>query len=424
MGKLRGGHFREMTVLMHERGACGPRFPSPEGRARVFRKIVRFVQESDRVFPHYRGIITPMGKGMRHLKVALIYNSFTMGDEESLIDQGGSWSLRRQIHRMARAIRALGHEVHVIPVSQDFPAFQSKLLAMRPDVIFNQYDDVVHGALYEMRIAALVRMLGFPLTGCPALGLGLSRYKYMCASLLQGVGIPIPPDTVLLEKIGDVDRHSWRFPVIIQPSQEHAGIGLERNSILHTKKDLRQKTRHILTTYKQPALVQRFLTGREFNVGVVGGKRLRVLPLAEVDYSRLPLEIPPIMSYAAKWEENTVEYRQTSVICPADVEPDLAKVISDTAIRAFRAAGGWGYGRVDIRMDSEGVPRVLEVNCNPLLDRGVGIARSAEKAGISYGALLQTIIKAAFEGPPYDLSIALPLNNTGIASAPTGSIRK
>jgi D-alanine-D-alanine ligase len=348
---------------------------------------------------------------MKHLKVALIYNAFPVEEAESPIDHGGSWSLRRQIQHMARAIRSVGHEVHVIPVTEDFPSFQNKLLAMRPDVVFNQYDDVVHGALYEMRIAALVRILGFPLTGCPALGLGLSRYKHMSASLLQGVGIPIPPDTMLLERIGDVDRHSWRFPVIVQPSQEHAGIGLERDSILHTKKALRQKVRHILTTYKQPALVQGFLTGREFNVGLVGGKRMRALPLAEVDYSRLPTDIPPIMSYAAKWEEDTVEYRQTSVICPAQVEPELAKVISDTAIRAFRAVGGWGYGRVDIRMDDEGVPRVLEVNCNPLLDRGVGIARSAEKAGISYGELMQVIIKAAFEGPPYDLSLTLPLKS-------------
>ncbi|HEY9593028.1 MAG TPA: hypothetical protein VHE79_01030, partial [Spirochaetia bacterium] len=271
---------------------------------------------------------------MKHLKVALIYNAFPVQDAESPVDHSGTWSLRKQIQHMARAIRSLGHEVRVVPVTHDFPAFQRKLLVMRPDVVFNQYDDVVHGALYEMRIAALVRILGFPVTGCPALGLGLSRYKYMCASLLQGVGIPIPPDTVLLEKIGDVERHTWRFPVIIQPSQEHAGIGLERNSILHTKKALRDKTRHILSTYSQPALAQRFLTGREFNVGVVGGKRPRVLPLAEVDYSQLPSDIPPIMSYAAKWEENTVEYRQTSVICPADVEPELAGVISATAIRA------------------------------------------------------------------------------------------
>jgi D-alanine-D-alanine ligase len=348
-----------------------------------------------------------MERSVNHLNIALIYNAYTDGDPEVPGDQSGSHHLRLQIRRFARTLHALGHHVRIMPVSQDFPAFQQRLLRLRPDVVFNQYDDVVHGALYEMRVAALVRILGFPITGSPALGLALSREKHMSASLLAGAGIPIPPSSALLEKIGDVDRYGWRFPVIVQPGQEHAGIGLERNSIVRTKKDLRAKVRHILATYRQPALAQHFLTGREFNVGIVGGRKPLVLPLAEVDYSKLPDGIPPMMSYAAKWEQQTIEYQATSIICPAEVEPVLAARIGDVALRAFRAVGGWGYGRVDMRLDEDEVPRVLEVNCNPLLDRGVGLARSAERAGISFPQLLQKIVAAAFEGPPFDLTIPL-----------------
>ena len=154
-------------------------------------------------------------------------------------------------------------------------------------------------------------------------------------------------------------------------------------------------------------LVQSFLPGREFNVGIVGGRRPRVMPLAEVDYSQLPAEIPPIMSYAAKYIETAEEYKKTSVICPAVVEPDLAREIISTALRAFRAVGAWGYGRVDIRLDGEGRPCVLEVNCNACLDDGVGLARQADRAGISYPRLLQMIVKAALEGPPYDADIPM-----------------
>jgi D-alanine-D-alanine ligase len=177
--------------------------------------------------------------------------------------------------------------------------------------------------------------------------------------------------------------------------------------VVASKTALRLKVRTIITTYRQPALVQCFLKGREFNVGIIGGKKLRVLPLAEVDYSRLPADIPPIMSYAAKFLEETTEYRQIRVICPARVEPELADRISDTALRAFRAIGGWGYGRVDIRLDEEAQPRVLEVNCNPSLENGVGLVRSAKKAGLSYPQLLQLIVKAAFEGPPFDLNLPI-----------------
>ena len=105
---------------------------------------------------------------MKHLKVALIYNAYTDGVPESPADTSGSHQLRLQIQRFARALHGLGHRVRVMPVSQDFPLFQGRLLRWRPDVVFNQYDDVVHGALYEMRVATLVRIMGFPITGCPA----------------------------------------------------------------------------------------------------------------------------------------------------------------------------------------------------------------------------------------------------------------
>lgn len=343
----------------------------------------------------------------KSLHVALVYNSCMLGTPDEASDTSGMSELRLMIRRMASVLRRLKHRVTVLPLAQNLLSFQHRLRRLRPDVVFNQYDDVVHGALYEMRVAALVRMLGFPMTGSPALALGLTRSKYMTASLLHGVGIPIPPRTELLERVGDVDRHPWQFPVIVQASQEHAGIGLERDSVVTSKKALRNKVRHILRTYKQPALVQRFLHGREFNVGILGGRKPCVLPLAEVNYSQLPPEIPPIMSYAAKWLENSVEYRKTSVICPAVVEPDLAREIGRTALRAFRAVSGWGYGRVDIRLDGNGQPRVLEVNCNPSLEEDVALARSAAASGISYPQLLQSIINAAFEHTPFDVEVPM-----------------
>ncbi len=363
------------------------------------------------------------GKGfVKKLRVAIVYNAYQDVQPEAPADQSSIRHLRQMIRRMARAMRTLGHEVVIIHLAGDLAALQRRLRRLRPDVVFNQYDDVVHGALYEMRVAAFIRMLGYPITGSPALGLGLSRYKFMAASLLKGAGIPIPAGTTLLERLADVDEHKWHFPLIVHPGQEHAGIGVARDSVVFTKKALRDQAREIIRAYKQPALVQRFLAGREFNVGVLGGRKLRILPLAEVDYSGLPEGIPPIMSYAAKWVETSVEYKSTRVICPAKVEPRLAAHVGETAVKAFRAVGGWGYGRVDIRLDEEGAPRVLEVNCNPCLDRGMGLARSAERAGIPYPELLGIVIKAAFEGPPYDMH--LPIFGLGYRGTAGGGARR
>lgn len=344
---------------------------------------------------------------MKSLRVALIFNAYQDTQPDDATDYGNVDHLRQMIRRMARAMRRLGHTVVIVPLSDDLAALQRKLRRIRPHVVFNQYDDVVHGALYEMRVAAFIRMLGFPMTGSPALSLGLSRDKFMALSLLKGAEIPIPPDTALIERVSQIRKRKWRFPLIIHPAQEHAGIGLDRRSVVETKKALLEKVREVVRDYKQPVLVQKFLPGREFNVGVVGGRRLRVMPLAEVDYSQLPEAIPPIMSYAAKWISTSVEYKKTRVVCPAKVDPALAARIGEVAAKAFRTIGGWGYGRVDMRLDEDGEPRVLEVNCNPCLDDGMGLARAARRAGIRYPELLGMVIKAAFDGPPFDLNLPI-----------------
>ena len=176
---------------------------------------------------------------MKRLHIAIVYNDCAAAEPEAPEDQGGTAQLRQEIRHIERALRSLGYRVTVVPLAQDLLFFQRKLRRMKPDVVFNQYDDVVHGALYEMSVAALVSMLGYPMTGSSALALGLTRYKCVCANLLHGAGIPIPAQTELIERIGDVDRCRWTFPLIVQPSQEDAGIGLERDSVVHTKKALK-----------------------------------------------------------------------------------------------------------------------------------------------------------------------------------------
>src|SRR5205807_8685621 len=148
-------------------------------------------------------------RAMKRLHIALIYNSSTSGPAELPGDRAGMADLRRMIRHIARTLRRLGHTVTILPLAHDLFAFQRKLRRLRPDVVFNQYDDVVHGALYDMRLAALVRMMGYPMTGCPALALGLTRYKYMQATLLAGAGIPIPGNTAMLESARAVNQYKW-----------------------------------------------------------------------------------------------------------------------------------------------------------------------------------------------------------------------
>src|SRR2546423_390581 len=155
----------------------------------------------------------PETRDMKHLHIAVVYNAYAEGQPELAEDRGGTADLDTQIHHIARSLRRLGHTVTVLPLAHDLFAFQRKLRRLNPDVVFNLYDDVVHGALYDMRLAALVRMMSYPLTGCSALALGLTRYKFMAASVLAGAGVPIPPHTAILETVGAVDRRAWEFPI-------------------------------------------------------------------------------------------------------------------------------------------------------------------------------------------------------------------
>ena len=139
------------------------------------------------------------------------------------------------IRHMARALRRVGYKVTVVPLARNLFAFQRKLRRLAPDVVFNQYDDVVHGALYEMRLPALVRMMGFPITGSPALAVGLTRYKYMTASLLQGAGIRIPFCTEVLERLSDADRRA-----LVVPADRPAQPGARRH---RARPRLRSSTR-------------------------------------------------------------------------------------------------------------------------------------------------------------------------------------
>ena len=291
--------------------------------------------------------------------------------------------LKQQVRNIARNLRRLGHTVTILPLADDLFAFQRRLRRLNPDVVFNLYDDVVHGALYDMRLAALVRMMGYPMTGSPGPGAGPDAATSSCRpACSMGAGMPIPPNTACSRPSARVDQS----PVAV-PDHRAAQPGARRR---RPRPQLRRPLQEGAQG-KGPRDPRRPTTSPPWRSASCpaasstsassAATACASCPLAEVDYADLPPDIPPIMSYAAKWVETSAEYQKTSVICPADVEPELAEQISQVAAAAFRAVGGRGYGRVDMRLDENDLPCVLEVNCNPCLDEGMGLARSAEKAG-------------------------------------------
>jgi D-alanine-D-alanine ligase len=163
-------------------------------------------------------------------------------------------------------------------------------------------------------------------------------------------------------------------------------------------------------------LVQRYVHGREVNVGILGDA---VLPIAEIDFGRMPKGMWRIVTYRSKWEDGSDEDLGAAPQCPARLPAALAAQIRKIAVAAWRIVGGAGYGRVDLRIDVRGRPWILEVNANPDIAPDAGLARMAGVAGIDYGALVRQVcelgLQRAREGPTTAERWALAQQLSGVA---------
>lgn len=260
-------------------------------------------------------------------------------------------------------------------------------------VVFN-LGEGLEGRLFEdARIAWALEAMGYRFTGCEGDALSRSLNKARTKTLLSERGVATPPWTVFRHP-AEVNADTIRqltFPVIIKPVAEDASLGIGPEAIASDERSMRERVAYIVATYRQAALVEQFIAGREFNVALWGDP-VEVLPLAEVDFSAFANPLERIVSFAAKWEQGTFEYSNTPVRCPAPVDRRLAARIVRTALKSWQIIGCRGYARVDMRIDDQAAPYVVEVNCNPDLSPDAGFYRAARAAGFSYEDMIEHIL--------------------------------
>jgi D-alanine-D-alanine ligase len=199
-----------------------------------------------------------------------------------------------------------------------------------------------------------------------------------------------------LLRAGDEPLPAAPFPWIVKPSREDASHGITKDSVCHDAESARARCREVIATYRQPALVEEFLPGRELNLSVLGeGDTAEVLSPAEIDYTALPAGHPPLITYEAKWDEASYIYNATPSVAAVGLGDALEAEVRATALAAYRAIGLRDYGRVDLRLDSAGRPVVLEVNPNPDISPGAGFAKAAARSGLSHDELVARIVRSA-----------------------------
>ncbi|MBN1825992.1 MAG: D-alanine--D-alanine ligase [Candidatus Eisenbacteria bacterium] len=290
---------------------------------------------------------------------------------------------------VAAALDKAGHDTRRASLRhRDLTALTEELRDARPDLVFNLVDETE--GLHHLNVLAplLLEMLGLPFTGCRHQAMAVTTDKVLAKRALRLAGVRTP-DWISPDEGGGEARPGT---YLLKPRYGDASIGLDEDH-LEMYRDPESARRRATAD----RFAEAFVEGREFNVGIIDeGGAPRVLPIAEIDFHDYPEGKPKIVGYRAKWDESSFEYGHTArnFDFPAGDEPLLGR-LGETALLCWRLFGLGGYGRVDFRVDGEGIPWVLEVNGNPGLGSDAGLAAAAERAGIGYGELIETIAREA-----------------------------
>lgn len=302
------------------------------------------------------------------------------------------------LEQIPAALTAAGHSVSLLAVGSEVEPVVAGLRAESPDLVFNLAESFGGKSALESNVAALLNLVGLRYTGSSPAGLLLAGDKSLTKKILRLHDIRSPEFATLyrgaLDWAGDLS-----FPLIVKPPQEDASIGITSSSVVRDLKELFGKIAEMQSQFQAPVLVEEFVDGREFYVGVLGNVQPEALPVIELDFSAMPAGRPRIASWDAKWgtdgEGAGEEYAGTKSVFPEGIADELVVRMQRVAVECFQALRLRDYARIDLRVTDGGDVYVIEVNPNPYLERESEFARAAERAGHSYDALISRIVDLA-----------------------------
>ena len=271
----------------------------------------------------------------------------------------------------------------------------SKLKELKPDIVFNFAEGLI-GVNRESHMPAILEMLQIPYLGSDALTLGICLDKSRAKEILTYHKIP-NAKFLVADRIEDIGKASFEFPLIVKPISEGSSKGIFSSSFVKNRTELEDEVRRIVSSYNQPALIEEFLPGREFTAAVLGnGNEAEVLPIIEILYEEFPKDIVPLYSYEAKWILDTKENEFNVFDCPAKLDKKLEAQIKETVLRAYNVLRCKDWSRVDVRLDKNGVPNIIEINPLPGImpdpNENSSFPKAARMAGMNYNQLIQSAL--------------------------------
>jgi D-alanine-D-alanine ligase len=331
-------------------------------------------------------------------------------------DLEGIATVKEEVDALAKALQNEGFEAQAVNIEDDFDRLFKCLTAPRPDVVFNLVEFFNNDPLQEDRVAALYDLLRLPYTGAPPMTLAICQRKGLTKQILKAFRIPTPRYKLIRQKTVP-KLTGLRYPLIVKPAWEDASAGITDSAVVQDRAQLESRVRLVLAEYKQPALVEEFIAGRELAVSVIGNRNPRVLPIEEMDFSGLPPDHPGIITFESKWDPLNEVFHKGRLVCPAKLAGSIRQRVKKVALQTYQVMGCRDYARVDMRLDKNDSPFVLEINPNPDLTEGVGFMASANAAGISFSKALRMIVEEALKR---ESSPAARLSQKGVNSPPGG----
>jgi D-alanine-D-alanine ligase len=338
-------------------------------------------------------------------RIAIVYNKpepsryDTLGEEKAVV------GILDAVKAVRTSLLEIGYDVIMVPLVPPLEQAKRTLQSLQVDLVFNLFEGFCGYPETEALVPEFLSEVAIPYTGCPATALRLALDKAKTKVVLKAAGIQTPDFQLMNPET--LHMFQLQYPCIVKPRSEDGSHGLSSESIVDDFAALEKQVRFVTNSYNGGALVEEFIDGREFNATVLGNSECAVLPVSEIVYS-LPPGMPRIVTFAAKWEPDSLYFQSTRVVCPADISAEERENIAQTVVAAFRLIGCQGYARADMRMNREGRLNVIEVNPNPDISPGNGAARQAEASGMTYTQFVEKILQLALEGKQQCLSTSVP----------------
>lgn len=296
------------------------------------------------------------------------------------------------VHDVVNILEDGGYSVKQVGIANDPQPLIYELQRNKPKAVFNLYEGLPGRPYSEATVAALLEWIGVPFTGCPSISLALCANKVVTKHILKAMGLPTPRYSV----INNGTFTEWNlWPAIVKPACQDASIGIEQENVVTNVSDMQKQVNKLIKRFGTPILIEEMIQGRELHVNIIQNniaKEIEVLPAVEIVYPIDGGGLWPIYTFTGKWDETSDEYN--SIDFEISTEINNEQLIANLGRLTFSAFYCRDYARIDIRLDQEGIPYILEINPNPYLN-SITLVKPLELKGMTHAKLILDMVQSA-----------------------------